>query len=90
MYRVEEPILSEMDSIQSTTSDWQVSLYSYPDHAHNAESMLIDVNSRQLVIPTKSDPQAKVFQAPLDLENNARETFEDTGNLLLCISIVDQ
>ena len=81
MYRVEEPILSEMDSNQSTTSNWQVSLYTYPDHPHNAESMLIDVNSRQLIIPTKSDPQAKVFQAPLDIDNNAREMFEDTGNL---------
>ena len=82
VYRVAEPLLSEIEAVESITRDWQVGLYTYPDQAHNAESMLIDVNARQLIIPTKSDPQAKVFQASLDLQNNAHDMLVDTGNLI--------
>ena len=79
VYKIAEPILTETLTGETSSRDWQVVKYTYPDHAHNAESMLIDTSTRQLVIPTKSDPQAKVFTAPLDLDDGATHTMEDTG-----------
>ena len=79
VYKIPEPILATEPQSLKNSEDWQVVKYTYPDHAHNAESMLIDAKSRQLVIPTKSDPQAKVFQGDLDVENGGTEAMEDTG-----------
>ena len=80
VYKISEPILTEdLEGKETFSRDWEVVKYTYPDHAHNAESMLIDASIRQLVIPTKSDPQAKVFISPLDIDNGAIHAMEDTG-----------
>merc|ERR1712227_219742 len=66
-----------------------VGQYTYPDHGHNAESMLIDVSNHQLIILTKSDPQAKVYQAPLNIPDGSREMLQDTGIRLDLINATD-
>ena len=83
VYRIEEPILGESNSSLISSRDWHVSRYTYPDHPHNAESMLIDVQSRQFIILTKTDPQTKVYQASLDVQNGTTQMLEDTGKIYL-------
>ena len=82
VYRFEEPIINAINSSLTRTIEWEVGRYTYPDHPHNAESMLIDVLNRQLLILTKTEPETKVYQALLDLQNGTKQMLEDTGNLV--------
>ena len=79
MYRVQEPKV--LDTILNTTN-WNVFHYKYSDgKKHNAESMLIDAVSRELIIITKSmlPPFAKVFVSELDVSANTLNTLQSTG-----------
>ena len=79
VYRVQEPKV--LDTILNTTN-WNVFHYKYSDgKKHNAESMLIDAVSRELIIVTKSmlPPFAKVFVSELDVSANTFNTLQSTG-----------
>ena len=79
VYRVQEPKV--LDTLLSTTN-WNVFHFKYTDgKKHNAESMLIDAVSRELIIVTKSmlPPFAKVFVSELDVSANTFNTLQYTG-----------
>jgi hypothetical protein len=86
IYVVPEPDLSSQiineEEETTTTKNWTVFHLKYPyDKKHNAESLLIDPNNRQLVIITKSTkhPYAQVFEIDLDVNlPDSTNTLKDT------------
>ena len=84
LYKIKEPKLKFNDSIlQENVQDWQSFTYHYPKNypyhfAHNAEAMLIDTNSREFIIITKTKahelPYSQVFSAPLDTNSEMVDT----------------
>ena len=75
LYKIKEPKLHSDDTnLQENISEWEVFTYhyqfNYPYHpAHNAEAFLIDTNSRELIIITKTKAHqyaySQVYSAPL-------------------------
>ena len=51
IYKVKEP---ELNFIDQETRDWEVFHFQYPNEKFNAESMLIDAITRELVIGEKN------------------------------------
>ncbi len=83
IFKVEEPRL-DLDSFENTrqVNDWTVAHFRYPqDQAHNAESLIIDPSTRDLLILTKSKspPYSEVFRAPIDVDHQSYSTLEHTG-----------
>ena len=70
LYKIKEPILPlDQINVHETTSNWEVFTFQYPNgQAYNAESILIDSNSREFIVITKLDepPYSLVFSAPLE------------------------
>ena len=83
IYRVPEPlVINNTQSISTSIAEWQVSHYRYPNgQKFNAESMLIDMSTRELIIATKSmiPPFSYVFKASLDIQQDTVGYLEDTG-----------
>ena len=66
IFKLVEPRVSDFESLPTSvaTSDYEVSHFRYDEYKkHNAESMMIDVKKRELVIITKSKiyPYAHVY-----------------------------
>jgi hypothetical protein len=55
----------------------------YPDRAHDAETLLVDPISGDIVIVTKElqQPEALVFRAPADIEAGATTTLEQVAQI---------
>ena len=80
IYRIAEPLVLEFNT-STTTGNWQVGHYRYPnDQKFNAESMMIDESTGEIVIVTKSKipPYAFVFKAALNVKQDLT-LLEDTG-----------
>lgn len=93
---VPEPDLSSSSStVQGSSEDsttWQVFHLNYPNNEkHNAESVMIDSNTRQLVIVTKSKmpPYSQVFVTDMDVDPDSITTLSDTGIRLLLWDATD-
>lgn len=81
IYRVKEPMIDFSQSTESITSNWQSYALKYSDNQrYNAESMLIDAKTRELLIITKGKlpPYAKVFKTQLDTKPETVGILEDT------------
>ena len=84
LYKIKEPKLHSDDTnLQENVSEWQVFTYHYPFNypyhpAHNAEAFLIDSNSRELIIITKTKAHqyaySQVFSAPLETDSEMVDT----------------
>ena len=84
LYKIKEPKLHSDDTnLQENVSEWQVFTYNYPfDYpyhpSHNAEAFLIDTNSRELIIITKTKAHqyaySQVFSAPLETDSEMVDT----------------
>ena len=89
IYKVKEP---DLELFEDATEDWDVVYYNYPNSAkYNAESMLIDAMTRELIIITKFDepPFAFVFKGALDATSESKILLEDTGITLDLIEATD-
>ena len=89
IYKVEEP---NLELFEDATEDWDVVYYNYPNNdKYNAESMLIDAMTRELIIITKFDepPFALVFKGALDATSESKILLEDTGITLDLIEATD-
>ena len=89
IYKVQEP---DLELFEDATEDWDVVYYNYPNSAkYNAESMLIDAMTRELIIITKFDepPFALVFKGSLDATSESKILLEDTGITLDLIEATD-
>ena len=89
IYKVEEP---DLELFEDATEDWDVVYYNYPNNdKYNAESMLIDAMTRELIIITKFDepPFALVFKGALDATSESMILLEDTGITLDLIEATD-
>ena len=80
LYKIKEPELHSDDTnLQENVSEWQVFTYHYPYHpSHNAEAFLIDTNTRELIIITKTKAHeyaySHVFSAPLETNSELVDT----------------
>ena len=77
-----EPLIDSSTPIIEETNDWQVFNFHYNEKkTFNAESMMIDPVTRELVIVTKSKvpPYAYVYKTALDIEPGTMGILEDTG-----------
>ena len=92
IYKVKEP---ELNDLHQETGNWEAFHFQYPNEKFNAESMLIDTITREIVIITKSEKHpdtnifAKVFKSPLDQVPEAINQLEDTGIELDLIEATD-
>ena len=60
---VEEPLLSDTASTQSSRPAWRLR-FRYPDGAHDVEAMAVDVESQQVLLISKNPP-VRVYSLPL-------------------------
>ena len=78
LYKIKEPILPlDQINVHETTSNWEVFTFQYPNgQAYNAESILIDSNSREFIVITKLDepPYSLVFSASLESNSEMLDT----------------
>lgn len=80
IYRVPEPDLSQENVGHTKTQNWTSVQFVYPQRQpFNAEAMLIDPNTRELLIVTKSKepPYSYVFLTSIDAPDQSE--MEDTG-----------
>ena len=92
VFRVLEPHIDSKTTKKEETNSWQVFNFRYGGKkVFNAESMLIDPDTRELVIVTKSPipPYAYVFKTALDIEPNTVGILEDTGIKLMLPDATD-
>jgi hypothetical protein len=92
VFRVLEPHIDSKTTKKEETYSWQVFNFRYGGKkVFNAESMLIDPDTRELVIVTKSPipPYAYVFKTALDIEPNTVGILEDTGIKLMLPDATD-
>ncbi|MFH0909855.1 MAG: hypothetical protein V1929_13930 [bacterium] len=82
IYRVPEPVVSTNQS-GLVTNLAGVSTYTlnYPDGAHNAETLLADPWSGDLIIVTKGDTPARIYRAPYPQSTGAVNTLQFSNTL---------
>ena len=81
VYRVPEPVVSGTGT--STLTGVDVLRFKYPDGAHNAEALMVDPNTGDLVIIEKvSSGNPRVYWAPAaSLTNGSLTTLQKVGTL---------
>ena len=58
LYRITEP-----DSLGDREVPWEAAELTYPDGAHNAEALLVDPETGEVVIITKDSPGGRIYRA---------------------------
>jgi hypothetical protein len=83
VYRVPEPSVSLSQSSQNVTlSDWDVLRFVYPDAPHDAETLMIDPVTSDLVIVTRElDGNSSVFRAPANTPVNSESALQKVTNI---------
>jgi hypothetical protein len=66
IFRVVEPLVSVEQAFTEQTVEWEVLRFTYPDGAHNAETLLVDPQTGDLVIVTKATGTVAAYRAPGD------------------------
>ena len=68
IYKIEEPYVNYNDYYSKHTRTWSKFYLKYPDGKHDAEAMLIDAKSREIILITKSwGHPATVFKETLGM-----------------------
>ncbi len=90
IYKVAEPTVGK-NYVEDETHQWEVIHFKYPDGAHNSEAMMVDPNTRDLVVVTKSPsyPFAEIYSAPLDQEKGSTTVLFDAGISITLPSATD-
>jgi hypothetical protein len=85
VYRVPEPQVPLTSDIRlgGEISGVDKLVFHYPDHAHDAETLLVDQANGDLVIVTKelTAPPSLVFRAPTSVQPNTPYTLEQVGQI---------
>ena len=82
VYRVREPAVNRAaPPITATLSDVEKLTLRYPDGAHDAETLMVDARSADLIVVTKDAGGSQVFRAPGRLAANASVTLELAGRI---------
>lgn len=55
--------------------------YNYPDGRHNSEAMLVDPDTHDIYIITKTDDRSKIFQLKYPYKPNVLNTVQEVGEL---------
>jgi hypothetical protein len=76
IFRIPEP-LSTVD----TVSVYDELKFNYPDGSHDAEAILIDNNSKDIFIITKTDVTSKIYKFPYPQSTSAVSTVTFIGSL---------
>ena len=87
-----EPVIDMASPKKIETNDWQVFNFRYDERiSFNAESMMIDPSTRDLLIVTKSTipPYAYVYKTFLDIEPGSMGILENTGITLMLPDATD-
>ncbi len=64
-------------------SDFDIIDYKYPDGARDAETLMLDVHSKDLIIVSKRDPQVRVYTLPYPQKVGEMMTADFRGFLPL-------
>jgi hypothetical protein len=85
VYRVAEPTVSISGNAgQVAISDWDKLRFQYPDGAHDAETLMVDpVTSDILIVTKENDGKSRVFRAPGSASTSAVTTLELMATLSL-------
>lgn len=82
VYRVHEPKLDRAAApIAGTLSDVERLALRYPDGPHDAETLMVDPLSGDIIIVTKDGGGSQVFRAPGTLDANATTTLQPIGRI---------
>jgi len=85
VYRVREPEVVKQPDTPTTAEFGQVDqlTLTYPDHPHDAETLLVDPIDGDLLIVTKEyqSPTSLVFRAPGSLEPGSTTTLEQVADI---------
>ena len=84
VYRVPEPEVSPSDTpVAPELSGVEKLVLRYPDHAHDAETLLVDPTNGDIIIVTKelTTPPSLVFVAPGDIAAGTPYTLERAGQI---------
>ncbi len=86
VYRVPEPVVTgtAANPVKATLTGVDTFNLKYPDGSHNAESLIVDPNSGQMVIIDKTSAgNPTIFEAPGNLVSGSTTTMTDVGTLPL-------
>lgn len=86
IYRFIEPKITEEDLNDVFTKnilDFDIIDYQYPDGARDAETLMLDVNNKDLIIVSKRDPQVRVYTLPYPQKVGEMMTADFRGFLPL-------
>lgn len=86
IYRFVEPIFSANDltsTFAKNISDFDIIDYQYPDGARDAEALLIDQKSKDLILVSKRDPLVQVYSLPYPQKIGEMSTATFHGKLPL-------
>lgn len=82
IYRFEEPILLETDTIISLIiDDFDVLTYSYPDGPRDAETIMIDPIDKEIIIISKRETNVNVYSAAIPDKGNHVLDFKNIAVL---------
>lgn len=82
VYRVREPKLDRSAApIAGTLTGVEKLTLRYPDGAHDAETLMVDPVSGDIIIVTKDGGGSQVFRAPGTLDANATTTLEQVARV---------
>jgi hypothetical protein len=83
VFRVKEPSVSlDSNAGQVSLSGWERMRFQYPDSAHDAETLMVDpVTSDILIVTKETNGQSKVFRAPGSASTSAVTPLESVATL---------
>jgi hypothetical protein len=82
VYRLREPAVTRgVAPVVETLADVERLTLRYPDGPHDAETLMVDPVSGDLIIVTKDADGSEVFRAPGTLDANASATLELVGRI---------
>jgi len=76
IYRFPEPLASV-----DTVNAWDELKFIYPDGSHDAEAILVDNNSKDIYIITKTDEASKIYKLPYPQSTASVSTVTFVGSL---------
>ncbi|MBN2191852.1 MAG: hypothetical protein JW751_03475 [Polyangiaceae bacterium] len=84
IYRFAEPTLSQEEDVGEMDVEWDSFNLVYPDEPHDAETLMADPVTGDILIVTKeADGRSQVFRAPGTIEDGGTETLEAVATLEL-------
>ncbi|MBD3276011.1 MAG: hypothetical protein GF372_11910, partial [Candidatus Marinimicrobia bacterium] len=84
VHRIPEPSVNAGDApYQRTITDFETITLQYPDGARDAETLMIDPATNDLIIVTKRERNVRIYKAPFPQSTDEIETLDHVGTLAL-------